>query len=107
VAIGLKIAICPTVKTLDGFDLKFQPSVDQHWAASSLRRASSPKSKPSDLRRAPRRQNASRDRPRARRRRGRRLRRLPQRMALLAALFKAETDGGDRQPSVRAVVVQM
>src|SRR5829696_6507725 len=29
VAMGLKIAHCPTVKTLDDFDFKFQPSVDQ------------------------------------------------------------------------------
>src|SRR5438046_4731832 len=29
VAMGLKIAHFPTVKTLDDFDFKFQPSVDQ------------------------------------------------------------------------------
>jgi DNA replication protein DnaC len=29
VAMGLKIAHSPTVKTLDDFDFKFQPSVDQ------------------------------------------------------------------------------
>src|SRR4030095_13641487 len=28
-AMGMKIAHCPAVKTLDDFDFKFQPSVDQ------------------------------------------------------------------------------
>ena len=47
VAMGLKIAHFPTVKTLDDFDFKFQPSVDRDWCVSSPRRAFSPTPKTS------------------------------------------------------------
>ena len=40
VAMGLKIAHFPTVKTLDDFDFKFQPSVDQRLWISFLNRSS-------------------------------------------------------------------
>ena len=80
VAMGIKIAHFPTVKTLDDFDFKFQPSVDQRLvrelATGALHR---PSRKRPDLRPARRRQDAPRDRARARRRRSRPLRPLHER----------------------------
>ena len=80
VAMGLKIAHFPTVKTLDDFDFKFQPSVDQRLVRElATARFLAPSRKRPDLRRARRRQNASRDRARPRRRRSRPLRPLHER----------------------------
>src|SRR3954468_10674460 len=47
VAMGLKIAHFPTVKTLDDFDFNFSPPSTSGWCASSRRRAFSPKPKTS------------------------------------------------------------
>src|SRR6187402_1012883 len=72
VAMGLKIAHFPTVKTLDDFDFKFQPSVDQRLVRelATARFLSQVENVVLFWRPGPR-ENASGDRPGPRRRRGR------------------------------------
>jgi IstB-like ATP binding protein len=63
VAMGLKIAHFPTVKTLDEFEFKFQPSVDQRLVRElATGRFLTSAENVLNLRRAGRRENASRDR---------------------------------------------
>ena len=95
VAMGIQIAHFPTVKTLEDFDFKFQPSVDQKLVTRArhrtLRRRR--RERPA-LRAARRRQDPPRDRARPRRRRGRPLGPLRHRdVAARRALAKAQSEG--------------